>query len=140
VRAVIDTNVLVSGLLKQGTPPAEVVADMLSGELVPLYDKRIIDEYQEVLARSKFKIPTEKLDALLAFIVADGVEVLDARFADQLPDPDDQPFADVAFTGAAGVLITGNKKDFPVGSFIRVVTPREWLDIKKSMQQLQETK
>jgi putative PIN family toxin of toxin-antitoxin system len=112
VRVVIDTNVLVSGLIKQGTPPAEVVADVLAGELVPLYDQRTIDEYREVLSRPRLKIPTEKADALLELIIADGLEVHDARFAGQLPDPDDQPFADVAFTGKADLLITGNTKDF----------------------------
>lgn len=133
MRAVIDTNVLVSGLLKQGTPPAEVIADLLAGTLVALYDQRIIDEYREVLARPKLKIPAEKVKALLEFIVADGVEVLDAHFSGQLLDVDDQPFADVAFTGEAEVLITGNTKDFPVGRALRVVTPREWLEIKKNM-------
>jgi len=78
VRAVVDTNVLVSGLIKQGTPPAEVVTDVLAGLLVPLYDQWIIDEYQEVLARPKLKIPTEKVDAFLEFIVVDGIEVHDA--------------------------------------------------------------
>lgn len=58
MKAVIDTNVLVSGLFKQGAPPAEVVADVLAGVLVPLYDQRIIDEYREVLVRPKLKIPT----------------------------------------------------------------------------------
>lgn len=138
MKAVIDTNVLVSGLIKQGTPPSEVVADLLAGVLVALYDERIIDEYREVLARTKFKIAPEKIANLLEFIVADGIEVLDAHFAGQIPDPDDQPFADVAFTGEADVLISGNTKDFPVQRTIRVVTPRAWLDIKKSMRLLRE--
>ncbi len=136
MKAVVDTNVLVSGLLKQGTPPAEVIADVLAGMLVVLYDGRILDEYRDVLARPKFGIDTGKVDALLEFIVGEGIEVTDARFAGQLPDPDDQAFADVASTGEADVLITGNPKHFPVGRALRVVTPREWLDIKRSMRLL----
>jgi predicted nucleic acid-binding protein len=50
VKAVIDTNILVSGLMKHGTPPAEVIDDLLAGVLVPLYDQRIIDEYREEYA------------------------------------------------------------------------------------------
>ena len=45
--------------------------------------------------------------------------------AGQLPDPDDQAFADVASTGKADVLITGNGAHFPVGRALRIVTPRE---------------
>ncbi len=136
MRVVIDTNVLVSALIKQGTPPAAVLVDLMSGELVPLYDQRILDEYREVLARPKFKIPAGKIDAVLDLIAADGVEVKDAHFAPQLPDPDDQPFADVAFAGRADLLITGNTKDFSVGRVFRVVTPREWSSIKTSMRLL----
>jgi putative PIN family toxin of toxin-antitoxin system len=138
VKAVIDTNVLVSGLLKQGTPPAEVIADVLARGLVVLYDQRIIDEYRDVLARPKFGIDPGKAEALVEAIVAEGVDVHDAHFAGQLPDPDDQPFADVAFSGGADMLITGNTKHFPVGRAIRVVTPRDWLDIKNSIRLLRE--
>jgi putative PIN family toxin of toxin-antitoxin system len=138
VKAVVDTNVLVSGLLKQGTPPADVVADVLTGTVVVLYDQRILNEYRDVLARPKFGIEPGKVEALLEFIAVDGVEILDARFAGELPDPGDQPFADAAFTGGADVLITGNTKHFPVGRAIRVVTPREWLHIKNSMRLLRE--
>lgn len=131
MRAVIDTNVLVSGLLKKRTAPAQVIADIVAGLLVPLYDQRIIIEYREVLARPKFKIAPAQVDAILEVIVADGVEVLDARFDQQLPDPDDQAFADVAFSGRAGVLITGNAKHFPIGTAIRGASPREWLELRE---------
>jgi len=139
VKAVIDTNVLVSGLLKQGTPPAEVVDDVLAGELVPLYDSRMLNEYRGVLARPKFRrVSPENVRVLLELIVAGGREVPNAHFAGQLPDPGDQPFADVAFTGDADLLITGNKRDFRVGRAIRVVTPREWLGIKEHVRLLRE--
>jgi putative PIN family toxin of toxin-antitoxin system len=138
VRAVVDTNVLVSGLIKRGTPPAEVVADLLLGELVPLYDRRILDEYRDVLVRPRLKIAADKVDTLIVFILAAGVDVPNARFEGQIPDVGDQPFADVAFTGKADLLITGNMKDFPVGRSIYAVTPRDWLDIKKKAQMLRK--
>jgi predicted nucleic acid-binding protein len=116
-----------------------VIADVLVGELVVAYDQRILDEYRDVLARPKFgRIDPEKAEALLDFIVAEGVEIPGAHFAGQVPDPDDQPFADVAYGGGADVLITGNVEDFPVGRALRVVTPRGWLDVKKSMRLLRE--
>ena len=133
MNAVIDTNVLVSGLIKKGTPPAEVIADVLSGFLVVFFNQRILDEYREVRARPRLKIASENREALLDFIVADGLEILDARFPQKLPDAGDQPFADVAFTGGADVLITGNTKDFLVGGAIRVVTPRQWVELKRAL-------
>lgn len=129
MKVVIDTNVLVSALLRQGTPPAAVVDGLLREELTVLYDQRILDEYREVLARTKFGFDSGDVDALLRFITSTGLLVPDAAFPHALPDPDDQPFADVAFTGGADALITGNKAHFPVEDAIRVLTQREWCEL-----------
>lgn len=104
MKAVIDTNVLVSALLREGTPPAEVLDDLLQGKLTALFNERILGEYREVLVRPKFGFDPLKVDAVLRFIISSGELVLNAAFAGRLPDPDDQPFADVAFTGKADVL------------------------------------
>jgi len=131
---VVDTNVLVSGLRKPGSLPAAVIADILEGTLRLLYDARIMDEYREVLARPKFSFPQDDVRDLLDFIVAQGTEVVDAHFPGRLPDAGDQPFADVAYTGGAALLITGNGKHFQVGRALRVVAPSEWSSIKEKMQ------
>lgn len=135
MNAVIDTNVLVSAFIKRGTPPAEVLADLLAGTLVLHYDRRILDEYRKVFARPGLRIPVERATALLKHIDAKGIIVLVARFDRQLPDPTDQPFADVAFTAKVDLLITGNMKDFPVGDSIRLVTPREWVELKRKARE-----
>lgn len=51
--AVIDTNVLVSAMLKQSTPPDRIIKQALEGEIIPLLNKEILDEYWEVLERPK---------------------------------------------------------------------------------------
>lgn len=52
--AVIDTNVLVSALISARADSAVVIfaVRMLAGEIVPVYSKKIMKEYQEVPARS----------------------------------------------------------------------------------------
>ena len=112
-----------------------MIAEVASGRLTALHDDRIVAEYEEVLARPKFKFPLRLVRDLLDLIINDGERVLSAEFKGQrLPDPDDQPFADVAFSGRADVLITGNGADFPVGRAIRVVTPREAAEIISKME------
>ncbi len=138
VRAVVDTNVFVSALLKKGSPPAEVVQSIALGELTPLYDARIWVEYKEVFSRPKLKVAPEEAKALLDLIQRTGVAVADARFEVRLVDPKDQPFADVAFTGKADLLITGNTKHFPADSVLRVASPRDWVRIKASRALLQQ--
>jgi predicted nucleic acid-binding protein len=91
-------------------------------------------EYEEVLLRPKFKFDPAKVEDLLRFFVSSGRLVENASFPSQLSDETDQPFVDVAFTGRADVLITGNVKDFPVGEAIRVVTPREWVNMRETLR------
>ena len=53
--AVIDTNVLVSAMLKFQSVPGKIANEALLGDLIPLLSDEIIAEYREVLARPKFK-------------------------------------------------------------------------------------
>ena len=49
IKAVIDTNILVSALLSPSGSPAKVLDHVLNGNVVMCYDSRMIAEYQEVL-------------------------------------------------------------------------------------------
>ena len=138
MRVVVDTNVLVSALLRPGSVPAQVLDSILAGELTVLHDARILEEYGDVLNRPKFGFDSEDVAAVLLFLETAGEPVPDAHFQGRLSDEGDQPFADVAFTGGADALITGNVKHFQVGRSIRVVTPAEWLQIRQSMKLLAE--
>ncbi len=57
MRIVVDTNVLVSGLLNADGPPGMVVNRVLSRAVIALYDSRMLAEYREVLARPRLRIP-----------------------------------------------------------------------------------
>lgn len=58
--AVLDTNVLVSAMLKIGSVPFDVVMEALKGDIIPLLNDEILAEYTGVLSRPKFKL-TKKL-------------------------------------------------------------------------------
>lgn len=58
--AVIDTNVLVSAMLKYNSVPGSVLALAFDGPIVPVYNSEILKEYSEVLLRPKFHF-TEKI-------------------------------------------------------------------------------
>ena len=59
--AVIDTNVLVSALLSSNDMAAtvQVVGRMIAGQIVPIYSREIMNEYEEVLSRKKCKFSQE---------------------------------------------------------------------------------
>ena len=65
--AVVDTNVVVSGLITNNpASPTKGVVDYLTDyTIVPLYCDEILKEYQEVLNRDKFHLPETKIKEIL---------------------------------------------------------------------------
>ena len=75
VRIVLDTNVLVSGLLNPSGPPGRIVDLLLDGAFTVLLDDRIVREYQAVLRRPKFAFDRRDMEQLLEFVEREGVSV-----------------------------------------------------------------
>lgn len=130
MRVVIDTNVLVSGLLSPYGPAAEIVRMLVAGSLDLLYDARVISEYEEVLSRPKFSFEKTHIGCLIEFITHFGVPISATSLSRHLPDPDDEPFLEIAISGKAECLITGNIAHYPMRARrkIRVFTPRQFLN------------
>lgn len=130
MNVVLDTNVLVAGLLSPFGPCGEIVRMVSSGELTLCLDARIVSEYSEVLKRPKFRFAEEKVEALLDFVVLRGRTVASSPLRNHLPDPTDEPFLEVAIAGRAECLVTGNRVHFParLRQRVKVFFPREFLD------------
>ncbi len=129
--AVIDTNVLVSALLssKDDTATVQVLAKVISGEIIPIYSNVITKEYREVLSRKKFGFSGEMIEYLLSAVEKYGILVDPFPSGMTLPDMKDVPFYEVVLEKRDddAYLVTGNIKHFPKEPYI--VTPRELLDI-----------
>jgi putative PIN family toxin of toxin-antitoxin system len=110
---VLDTNVLVSGLLSPFGPCGEIVRMVSSAELTLSVDARILTEYKEVLVRPKFKFDQDKIDVLLDHIEHRGRVVASSPLQQSLPDSDDEPFLEVAIAAKAVCIVTGNHIHFP---------------------------
>ncbi len=65
---VLDTNVLVSGLLKGNSKPGVIVKLVAAGRIKLAYDARIIAEYRLVLRRPKFAFRQSDVEALIKVI------------------------------------------------------------------------
>ncbi len=122
-RVVLDTNVLVSAVLKPDSYPSRLLNLILSGKIIMAYDSRIYSEYKAVLERPKFSFPKHDIQTLLSFIRLEGESVAPLPMDVQLPDPKDLPFIEVAAASNAAI-VTGNPRHFSVEG-IRVVTPRD---------------
>lgn len=129
IYAVIDTNVLVSALLSKSATSTirALITHIQDGHLTTLYNAEIIEEYSDVLSRTKFGFKTKVKNALIASIKLHGIETNRVPFEETLLDEDDRVFYEVALSKDDAYLVTGNIKHFPKTPI--VVTPAEMLEI-----------
>lgn len=130
MRVVVDTNVLVSGILNPHGAPGRIVDALLAETITALHDDRILAEYLEVLLRPAFGFRRADVETLLDFLESEGEHVSARPLAVDLPDPDDLPFLEAAVSGGADALITGNVKRFKPrrGEVrVRIMTPAEFV-------------
>jgi uncharacterized protein len=129
VNIVLDTNVLVSGLLAARGTPAAILDEVMAGRISVLYDAAISIEYRAVLARPKFAIPDALREAVLLQLEFHGRLIPAGVCAVRLPHQDDEKFLQVALRGAADCLVTGNLRHFPDAACrgVRVSSPAEFL-------------
>ncbi len=123
---VLDTDVLVSGLLSPSGPPARLVDAVLGRRLRLAVDDRIETEYREVLARPRLGIPRGRRDAFLAVLLFQLHVTARPWPYGAPPDEDDRPFLEVAFETSDLSLVTGNLRHFPPACRgpVRVMPPR----------------
>jgi putative PIN family toxin of toxin-antitoxin system len=134
LRVVLDTNVLVSGLLSPFGPPGEIARLVSSGSVVVCLDARIYAEYAAVLSRPAFDFAPDAVAALLDYIDFRGEIVAARPLTIRLPDPDDEPFLEVAIACGAECLVTGNLRHYPsaVRAGVLVLSPAEFLERVRS--------
>lgn len=125
--AVLDTNVLVSGLLTPAGPSARLMDLAQRGELVLVYDDRMLHEYADVLHRSRFGFSSSAVATFLEFIEMEGQHVVARPFPPMGIDPSDQPFLEAAISAEADLLVTGNRKHYPLHppAGLKIVTPAD---------------
>jgi uncharacterized protein len=123
---VLDTNVLVSALINPAGVPAMILSLLLNGKLTVLYDNRILGEYREVLSRHKFHFKSGLILHLLDYIRHEGEFIAVEPMRVASVSEDDRMFYEVAKTGKAQFLVTGNKKHFPNEAIVKM--PKEFVD------------
>ncbi len=134
---VVDTNVLVGALLRQGGASRRVVRACLAGDYQPLMGAALFAEYEDVLSREALWVDSalsakerdEVFDGFLS--VCRWVEVFFA-WRPNLPDEADNHLVELAVAGNATAIVTRNVRDLTRGDLrfplLKVLTPEQCLE------------
>jgi putative PIN family toxin of toxin-antitoxin system len=128
VRAVLDTNVLVSGIFFGG-PPGAVLDAWAHRRFEFLLTPLIFDEYLRTCVRLSASYPGLEYHSILATIAGHGVLIPDPPPSEQItPDPDDDKFILCAYTAAA-IVVSGDRHLLTTSGWegLRVIKPRDFL-------------
>ena len=113
---VVDTNVLVAGLLtgNDDAPTARIVAGMIEGGFPFLLSTPLVAEYGRVLLRPKIRalhgLSDREVDAVLTEIVVNAVVREPEASPQRAPEPDDRHLWDLLSAEAGVVLVTGDRE------------------------------
>lgn len=137
LRAVLDTNILLSAFWSQSGAAHQILRELLAGRWIAVIENHLSTEYEEILKRHTADItPTfDEIDRAL-----DGLCVLAERrklcpgWIPVLPDADDEPILQLAFEAQVPYIITRNARDFAGAERfgIQVISPSEFLKLIRS--------
>ncbi len=127
---VLDTNVLVSGIINPHGPPGRIVDLLRAGELRLAVDDRILSEYADVLCRPRLApyFAGQDVAHILEYLRCNSERLIATTRIAGLPDEHDAPFLELA-KAAGAILVTGNLKHFPIRkrSGVTVESPAEFV-------------
>jgi putative PIN family toxin of toxin-antitoxin system len=132
MRVVIDTNVVLSGLIKPDSVPGQMLHAWRNGSFRLVLSDFLIEEIAETLTRPKIQalVPwsKRKIDRFVLELRAFCDEVEPANLkADYPRDPDDIPVLATLIASNADVLVTGDRDLLALREQYPIETPAEFV-------------
>lgn len=127
---VVDTNIVVSAVLFPQSVPRQAL-DHAQNIGVVLVSALTLTELQQVLSRSKFDryVPLEQRESFLQQLTNTTQLVQVTESIDACRDPKDNQYLELAVSGQASVIVTGDQDLLVLHPFqdISIVTPQIFL-------------
>lgn len=113
MRVVLDTNVLISSLLRPNTPPERARRAWEAGQFTLVTSDWQLAEFRRVSRYPKLRerLKPAEVGALVSRMRRKAVVLSDLPVTELSPDPDDNPLLATAAAGEADFLVTGDKSD-----------------------------
>ena len=130
LRAVIDTKVVVSALLRHKGAPAAILDSAISKRFRLFVSEALLKEYTEVLAREYLHLDQLRTARFIKALRDAATLVVPRKKVVAARDPDDNRIIECAIEARADFIVTGNSRDFPLQFHgVRIVAPRDFLFI-----------
>jgi putative PIN family toxin of toxin-antitoxin system len=136
ISVVVDTNVLVAGLICGKGPNRDILRRCLEGDLQPFVGNALYLEYQDLLNREHIQALCQQTSvSLMEFLdgFAQVCKMVDARYLwrPNLRDEADNHLVELAIAARATYIITNNVSDFAHAELkhlgYEVITPEQLL-------------
>jgi putative PIN family toxin of toxin-antitoxin system len=134
MRVVVDTNVLLSGLIRPRGAPGAIVRALREGRIVPVLSRPMLEEIGAVLSRpwlqEKYGLDQAAVETVLRFLVTRGELVEPTIRIRRCRDPRDDMFLEAAVSASTDRLVTGDKDLLDMRSIegVMIVTARRMAD------------
>lgn len=125
IKVVIDTNILVAGLIGGKGPSREILRLCFKGDLKPVIGNALYLEYQDLLHRETIQALCRQTAVSLEEFLDDFASIctpVDAWFLwrPNLPDEADNHIIELAIAADVGYIITNNLKDFARSELLHI--------------------
>ena len=130
MRAIIDTNVLMSGIFFGG-PPYEILNAWRQGRFQLVMSAEILDEYQRVGHRLGSKYGGLDVSSILALLAVHSELVASPALKESVcEDPTDDMFFACAVAADCRIIVSGDRHLLKASGYagVEVVRPREFVD------------
>jgi len=100
IRAIVDTNILISGVIRPEGVAGEILRRLRDGEFALLYTEPLLVELAEVInrprIRQKYSLGSEDIETVLALILLRGEPIDPRRRVEICRDPKDNMILEAA--------------------------------------------
>jgi len=133
MRVVVDTNVVISAIIRPQGRTGQVLAHLRHGRYTLLTSQAALEELVDVLMRPRIRdrygLTADDVESLLALMLLRAELVVPHRSLAVCRDPKDDKFLEIAIAGAADLIVSGDKDLLTLHPFegIPIVTPAEFL-------------
>lgn len=133
MRVVLDTNILISAVIRPKGRVGSILRRLRDGDFAMLYDERILNELTDVFnrprIRDKYDLAEEDIRTILSLILLRGEAGECNELITVCRDPKDNQFLEVAVVGQAGAIVSGDNDLLALHPFrdIPILSPADFL-------------